>query len=447
MNNFNILHYSFGIAPKSTGGLPLYVRDLIDAQKENGYNVNLLLPKQKLNGKDKITKKGNIYYLENSLPISSVFGIKDPKDYISPYNKSVIEEFLNELKPDVIHVHSFMGLPKEFLEIAKQKKVKLIYTTHDYYGLCLKCNFIDSLGRVCMDLDPKKCTKCNLVNGINTKISYLIASDFYKFIKRNTIVTNIKNFYRRKKINMNDRLKNINVSVSEEQIFQYKKLIAYYFSMFKLIDKFHFNSVLTKEVYTEFLGDLNGKIIPITLKHIRDNSSNRNKKVEDKIIFGYIGRNEPYKGVYLLMNSLTLLHQMNVDFKCFLFGDEFKNLDGKLNGKIENKGVYNSLNIGSVFNSIDVLIVPSICKETFGFVVLEALSYGVPVLLSENVGSKYLLKDNPQNIFKNSEDDLLNKLVDVCNGNKKKYCVKNISQYFNIYNHANNMVEFYKGTD
>ena len=29
MDNLNILHYSFGLPPKATGGLPLYVKDFI----------------------------------------------------------------------------------------------------------------------------------------------------------------------------------------------------------------------------------------------------------------------------------------------------------------------------------------------------------------------------------------------------------------------------------
>ena len=48
-----------------------------------------------------------------------------------------------------------------------------------------------------------------------------------------------------------------------------------------------------------------------------------------------------------------------------------------------------------VFDQIDLLVVPSIWQETFGFVVLEALSYGVPVVISENVGAKDILIRNP----------------------------------------------------
>lgn len=46
-------------------------------------------------------------------------------------------------------------------------------------------------------------------------------------------------------------------------------------------------------------------------------------------------------------------------------------------------------------NDIDVLIVPSVWYETFGFVLLEAVSCGVPAVFSRFVGAKEILKEYP----------------------------------------------------
>lgn len=46
-----------------------------------------------------------------------------------------------------------------------------------------------------------------------------------------------------------------------------------------------------------------------------------------------------------------------------------------------------------VFDDTDLLLVPSVWPETFGYVVLEALSHGVPVLLSESVGARDILAE------------------------------------------------------
>jgi glycosyltransferase involved in cell wall biosynthesis len=54
---------------------------------------------------------------------------------------------------------------------------------------------------------------------------------------------------------------------------------------------------------------------------------------------------------------------------------------------------YEYKDLETLFDKTDVLVAPSIWCETFGFVVLEALSYGVPVIISATVGAKDILAD------------------------------------------------------
>ena len=58
---------------------------------------------------------------------------------------------------------------------------------------------------------------------------------------------------------------------------------------------------------------------------------------------------------------------------------------------IRNHKPFTAEQQAQVYGAMDVLVVPSLWRETFGMVVLEALSYGVPVLVSEYVGAKMLL--------------------------------------------------------
>lgn len=47
---------------------------------------------------------------------------------------------------------------------------------------------------------------------------------------------------------------------------------------------------------------------------------------------------------------------------------------------------------------------PSVWYETFGYTVLEALSFGVPVLVSDTVGAKDIIPDDCGKIFTDKED-------------------------------------------
>lgn len=446
MNNLNILHYTFGLPPKATGGLPLYVKDLSESQKKAGHIVNILLPKQRIIGKDKIYKKNGIYYINNSLPVSSVFGMKNPNDYMRSYSKDAIYSFLTSVHPDIIHIHTLMGLPKEFLEIAKDKNIKIIYTTHDFYGLCLKCNFIDANGRVCENHDCVKCTKCNMINGLDNKIPYLIATNFYRRLKKNKLINFLKVKYRNRNIEYGHRKTVDKHKVTSFEVSKFEELLSYYRTMFSMIDKFHFNSSLTKQVFESYLSNITGKVISITLEHIKDCRNLKNKKIGDKIIFGYIGRTEPYKGLDMLMNALKKIDDKGYDFECLLYGDDFTLYDNLLNGKIKNMGIYKNNELLKVFNSFDVLIVPSICKETFGFIVLEALSYGTPVVVSENTGSKDLIKHDFEKYI-TTNDSIIEIILEIINNStiiiKYSNMIKNIDIDFDIHEHEKKLTELY----
>lgn len=57
--------------------------------------------------------------------------------------------------------------------------------------------------------------------------------------------------------------------------------------------------------------------------------------------------------------------------------------------KVHDRYIYDQLE--DIFYNTDVLIAPSIWYETFGYTVLEALSYGVPVIVSDHVGAKDII--------------------------------------------------------
>lgn len=52
---------------------------------------------------------------------------------------------------------------------------------------------------------------------------------------------------------------------------------------------------------------------------------------------------------------------------------------------------YQYSELKKIFSDTDILLAPSIWYETFGFTVLEALSFGVPVVISGTVGAKDIL--------------------------------------------------------
>lgn len=167
----------------------------------------------------------------------------------------------------------------------------------------------------------------------------------------------------------------------------YESLLDYYRDCFSLVDYFHFNSEVSKTVYTERMPNVNGKVVPITHYGIKDNRRKKKFKTE-KLRMGFIGSDEPFKGLPLLIDVLGK-NGMEDKWELSVWG-------GKV-GKhpslpIYYKGKFSSNTIDNVYDAMDVLIVPSVWKETFSLVTLEALSYGVPVIVSDNVGAQDVVK-------------------------------------------------------
>ena len=179
----------------------------------------------------------------------------------------------------------------------------------------------------------------------------------------------------------------------------YDKLITYYRQCFNLIDCFHFNSEIACNVYSNYITPNNSKVIPITHAGIKDHRTE--KSFDDKILrIGFIGNLTPYKGFPKLLQILNRID--NTKWELSVWGCH---VGKEKHLPVFYKGKFNGTTIMNVYNSMDVLVVPSIWKETFSLVTLEALSYGVPVIVSSNVGAKDIVKLYDEKfVFNNFEE-------------------------------------------
>lgn len=174
-----------------------------------------------------------------------------------------------------------------------------------------------------------------------------------------------------------------------------KDLLMYYKECFELFDTIHFNSNLTKKEYEKFLKKEIGQTVTITHRGIKDNRTIKTFSLQGLVI-GFIGKETPYKGLEFLIKASQGL---NVDI--LVWGGVKKE-----KGNIHYRGTFNTEQLSTVFNEMDVLVVPSIWKETFSLTTLEALSYGTPVIVSDNVGAQDIVKEHDESFVYHTEDEL-----------------------------------------
>ena len=248
-----ILHYTLGLPPLRCGGLTKYTSDLMSAQCANGDVVSLLYPGDLTFWKIpnvKIIETGKyngvtIYEIKNPTIVTLQNGVRKPSDIFRPKKRlsiHLLEKFFIETKPDVFHIHTFMGLPQELVAYLKEKGTKIVFTSHDYYGICLRTNFINQDSISCDSPGGMQCALCNK-NAPGSLFLRLRNSNYLLKHKALLSSKSTQKKVRETVLNPNE------VDLKQEQIEEYITLIDYYKNLFELIDCFYFNSSVSQDVY------------------------------------------------------------------------------------------------------------------------------------------------------------------------------------------------------
>lgn len=132
------------------------------------------------------------------------------------------------------------------------------------------------------------------------------------------------------------------------------------------------------------------------------------ERSREKIRFGFLGRLAPSKGLELLLYALNGFAADSWDL--FVGGKGEAIYQDKLKAMWDRENIrfLGFVEPGEFLAQIDVLVVPSIWHETFGLVVIEAMTCGVPVIASKRGGIPELIDDGITGILfdPDSPDDL-----------------------------------------
>lgn len=387
----NILHYFLGFPPYRSGGLTRYAFDLMTAQAQQGDPVSALWPGQmELLGKKVKIRRGKViagvqsYELINPLPVALDEGVAQPESFMTPCRGDGYVRFLQKLQPDVIHIHTLMGLHTEFLDAANALGIRTVFTSHDYYGICPKVTLFRG-GDVCReDHGCADCVACNL-SGLSLKKILIMQSPVYRFAKNTAVVKALRQHHRGTFFAEEDSLPEVPESPEKEsKAGQYRALRKYYTDMLGKIDRIHFNSALTQQVYSRYLTPRDSRTVSITHKNVKDNRSLAHTQA-DKLRITCLAPAKPFKGYTVLKKALDRLWaEGKQDFQLNLFTPVPEKVPYM---QVRPEG-FDQSQLPEILADTDVLVAPSVWYETFGFTVLEALSYGVPVIVTEHMGAK-----------------------------------------------------------
>lgn len=181
----------------------------------------------------------------------------------------------------------------------------------------------------------------------------------------------------------------------------YPKIIHFF------ADKIIFNSVATSNHFTSIYPKINRKssiiyngqernVAKSSAAVIHKMKTSFGSDVENKLIIGLIGRISQLKGQDLLLDAYRILLKKNEAIHLVFIGSVVKGKEGYLNTmlhKIKTNDLQQRVsfvdfqeNIWPYYDAMDIVVVPSTEKESFGLVATEAMLSKKPVVAANHGG-------------------------------------------------------------
>lgn len=407
-----IMHYALGYPPYRSGGLTKFSIDLANNQAKDGNQVMIMWPGRYLFNKKKLLIKIKkhqstiSFELCNPMPVPLLNGIVDFNSYEKThYSVEFFLDFLVKLRLDVIHVHSLMGLPREFIQASKLLNIKLVFTTHDYFGICPRTNLFFN-HKICDGIPKKDCINC-CSRALPLKAIRFMQSGFYQMVKNSSFFSFLRK-YKREKYSKDDN-QAPTFTHDKDYSKDYKTLQNYYISMLNEFDLIHCNSSVAFNVYSRFLDSNKLFVRNITHNSIGDYRFTKIfDKSENKLRILYLGPENEIKGFPKLIKLLDKIWEKYKNFVLVVYSND----DICKRDYLEKHGSYLYSNLKDIFSKTDVMVAISSCQETFGYTVLEAYSYGVPSIVAANVGAKDIVSDGRTGFIVADDNEFLKTIVD-----------------------------------
>lgn len=387
------------------GGAHRVYLDTATLLKENGHEVCFfsLKEEQSIRDENEVFFPESVGYRESNV-INKVLSVKS---FIN--NKKAadsLKEYIKKIKPDVAHVHLFMGgLTTSILKVLNDNNIPIIHTVHDYRLICPSYLFLDGNSEIC-----EKCKNGRFINCLTNRCSD-------KSLSQSGVLA-LDAYYRK-----------------------------YIKSPHKYIDKYIFVSRFIYNKHNEYQKGI--KFKSVVLHNFISNLEDIKPNNEKGKYFLYLGRLSREKGVTTLINSAE---KANVNLKIVGNGPLLDRKDTNQNQNIDFLGFKKGVELWDIVKNASFIIVPSEWYENNPLSIIESYAHGKPVIGSKIGGIPEILKHDKTGYLFNhgNEAELKEVLLNANSISKDEYQIlsKNArdfaENYFNPVKHYKELINIYK---
>lgn len=403
-----LLHVGSGFRPWRHGGLVAYAEDLMGAQVRRGHDVTYFFSGRQYplarGPRLRRWERNGVAMLE--LVNSPLYdhGRQPELEVTEPAVERMFERLLGELCPDVVHVQELAGLPSTVLELTRLAGIPTVITLQDYFPLCPAFKLLDADGRVCLRHDVGADCVATIA-AQHRRAGLLIEATIAYHLMRMPVIRGPAGG-RRAAVIHNVAKGTGHIEASRRRRRGSETASAATFQRRREINIERLNhtgcviamSRRVAEIYAE-LGVNRSRIrtVQLTLAHFEDLHP-RHGPDGGPLTFATLAAFESEsKGGQLLIEAMRLLQGLIPDeaFRLLVFGRVDPHLEALAAGlpRLEIRGGFGAAELDSILDEVDVGLMPSIWEEAYGYVGIEFLVKGIPVIANAIGGMTDYVRD------------------------------------------------------
>ena len=361
-------------------GVAVYVRDLGAALAREGHEVRHLYP---VDGPPRSRFRVRRAMFAPRRPAAFPGGLD--ADVVSPALLGPLVDALEEIHPDVLHVHDLSGIPASLIPAAKARRYPVAVTLHDFWPFCRQLLLIRPGLAPCLGTDGgRNCAAFCSSTARPTR----------RLLQRSGVMAPLLRAALRRYRRLQGRPYSqfLTPAVPQPQgtpdrdtVQAYSAREARMREALLAADCLLAPSRFAKEAYVRH-GYPAERIRVLSLSLLSfDRIARRVRSFRGyPIRFGYLGRVVPWKGAHVLAHAIRDLRPGMARFTFYGAVDAgdrayLTSLSGA-HPDLRFAGRYSHAELAGILDEIDVAIFPSLQSETLGFVGVEVQAAGVPVI-------------------------------------------------------------------
>ena len=333
--------------------------------------------------------------LSSPIAVGLDLGTRFPElDLEEPATEAAFRRVLRDRRPDVVHVQELTGLPSSLLELARHESVPVVMTLQDYQVLCPTLKLYDSHGQVCLRTQPgAECVVCCrdapadpvVMRGVTTafeieRVTARLPAPVRPGARR--ALTRVARVAGRPGQPSAERAPADAMDAAD-----YQRRRDVNLDRLSRVDALVATSSRVAEIHAGLGVDPSAlRTARLTLAHLERLSPRVIAEPPAPVRFVTLtGAQSEQKGAHVLLTAAEALEATGYAARYAL--DVYGPVDSGVRAGLERlpsvhlRGSYSGgAEIGSVLDRADVGIVPSVWEEALGFVGLELLAKGIPVI-------------------------------------------------------------------